>query len=195
MKRFFYATEKGTKMIGITGAQDGVGVTHFSIALANYAANVLQKKVVYLSLEDKNEIATMLTQNQPEYEFMNVRYCSYVTSIRISELWNEGYDYMILDFGQDYDRHRAEFLRCEKKMILGSLIPWKRSYFCRMMEKIKMETHYKTWDYYALFGIKEDKKEFKIDYGIPLRTLPFIEDPFQIKKETYAFFQEAVSFD
>lgn len=195
MKRFFYETEKRTKMIGVTGVAAGVGATHFSIALANYVANVLQQKVVYISFEEKSEVSNMILSKQQEYEFMNVCYCSCATAIRISELWNEGYDYMILDFGKDFPTYRAEFLRCEKKVVLGSLILWKKAYFDQRMETLKKEMHYETWDYYALFGIKEDKKEFKIDYGISIRTFPYIEDPFQIKKETYAFFQEALSFD
>jgi len=194
MKRFF--REKGSKtiVIGVIGTHAGTGVTHFSIALANYISSVVAKEVIYLSMDHKKELQNFMGSEQKKFEIMGVSYLSDATSIELSEEWNNIYDYMILDMGHNYENNRTEFLRCDKKIIIGSLSPWKKQYYDTIMHSIEVEKNYKNWDYYAIFGIKEDKKEFKKKFDISIRTLPFLEDSFHIKKEQYAFFQEASFF-
>lgn len=43
----------------------------------------------------------------------------------VPRLLNMGYDYLILDLGSLNESAAAEFLRCDRKIVLGSLALWK----------------------------------------------------------------------
>lgn len=122
--------------IGVTGCCSGIGVTHLSIALCSFCASKLGKKTAFLEFHGRNEISQLFPQAHPAvsdseaaeqkcFHLNGIDYYSNVSSSDIPALLNMGYHYLIFDMGGFGEMDFQEFLRCDRKLILGSLAPWK----------------------------------------------------------------------
>ena len=102
-------------------------------------------------------------------------------------------DRAIIDGGSEFYRIRREFLRCDRKLILVSLSPWKRKELEYFMSVIwEEEKCLDNVTFLAQFGMKKDKKDFQKQYRIPIHTLPFMEDPLHLKEAERLFFTTLV---
>ncbi len=109
------------------------------------------------------------------------------------EYIRQGYEYYIIDGGSEFYRIRREFLRCDRKLILVSLSPWKRKELEYFMSVIwEEEKCLDNVTFLAQFGMKKDKKDFQKQYRIPIHTLPFMEDPLHLKEAERLFLKTLV---
>ena len=115
------------KSIGIFGVQQGVGVTHLCTALTHYCADCLKSHTALVELSGNHELEELQKQQQGKWGRPDRKhYFANAESDNMPEYIRQGYEYYIIDGGSEFYRIRREFLRCDRKLILVSLSPWKR---------------------------------------------------------------------
>lgn len=196
--RFTRKTEKNPKaaeIIGIAGSSRGVGVTHFSIMTANYLYGVKNRRTVVLEWNDSGDfqrIEEICCKNpvpKPTSETFNILEVSYVKRAGKTELLkciNQEYDAIVIDFGSDFKKIREEFLRCNRKILIGSFSEWKIGAFIALISGKKSKDG--RWFFLAAPGNHHMREEVGKMFHITIRQLPESEDAFEITGDNMAFF-------
>ena len=106
-----------------------------------------------------------------------------------------GYDYLILDLGSLNESTVAEFLRCDRKIVLGSLALWKAWSYEEFFKQFDSFTNLgEGYHYLVQMGTFRNHSGFSRQHSISMQEVPFIKDPFHIEKEHFLFFDELLSF-
>lgn len=118
----------------------------------------------------------------------SVDYYPAVTTDEVPALLNQGYDCLIFDVGTLGDSMFSEFLRCDRKLILGSLAPWKsweyEAFFQKLTDTMDVGEGF---DYLVQTGSIKELASFSKTHHIKMQVVPFIKDPFHIEKELFPF--------
>lgn len=184
--------------IGVTGCCSGIGVTHLSIALCSFCASKLGKKTAFLEVHGRNEISQFFPEaGQNRFHLSGIDYYSNISSNDIPALLNMGYHYLILDMGSFGEIDFQEFLRCDRKLVLGSLAPWKAKTNQEFFQYYSNTANLGEGFFYLVqTGDIKNILTFSKTYHISRRNIfqiPFIKNPFCIKKELFLLFQELLS--
>lgn len=116
-------------------------------------------------------------------------YYPHVKSEEIPTLMNRRYDYLILDMGSQNEADLSEFLRCNRKLVLGSLAPWKvQSYLAFFDQFHHICNVRKDFCYFSQWGSEKDNRTFSKAHHISMQNIPFIRNPFCIEKQLFLFF-------
>lgn len=102
-----------------------------------------------------------------------------------------GYDDILIDFGVLEEGDTAEFLRCEKQFVVASFSEWQQENL-REFAMERERTEKESWQYLAVFGSDETRKEFWRRFGILSRRIPFSADAFSVTEECGIFFEKLV---
>lgn len=125
---------------------------------------------------------------RPHIRICRTDYYPLVTADEIPALYNQGYDCLVLDAGTLEEGLLPEFLRCDRKLVLGSLAPWKsreyEAFFQKFTDNIDLR---KGFDYLVQTGNAKESASFSKTHHIYLQTVPFIKNPFRIEKELFPF--------
>ena len=183
---------KERKTIGFLGVEAGVGTTHIAIAAANYAANEWGMSTAVAELGRHLCISSMDEDEAGSDCFVRERVCYYpqVLSMHVPQLLNASHELFVLDLGCEQENWQ-EFLRCDLKYLVASLSPWRVNQAERFMENHECEPikNYIT-ALLTVTGNVYEKKRFQRAYHVPVRTIPFIPDPFLLVKDQLPFFQQ-----
>lgn len=204
MKKLICRKKKGkntqVETIGVLASARGIGGTHLSIMLANYLTAKRGKKVALVELDttkgDFRKICDeykSLKKNQETafcFRLYEVDYYSNINKTFLGELYNYGYDYIIMDMGNNYKVNRDDLLRCTKKIIVGSMQEWKRKAFVDIVEKTSVGVSKWEWRYLLLYGSDKDIKLLRKKYKINAGQIPWEPDPFLIHSSNFDFFKE-----
>lgn len=184
--------KKERKTIGFLGVDSGVGTTHLAIAAANYAVNEWGASAAVAELGNRPCIGDLDTEAGGENFFTidGVGYYPHVIPAQMPELLNGAFQYLMLDLGCG-ESGWQEFLRCDLKYVVASLSPWR----IRQAENfVALHTYDHTLNYFTALltvtGSVYEKKKFQQKYHVPVRTVPFIADPFWLVRDQLPFFQE-----
>lgn len=154
MNGFSSRRRKEKLSIGVLGTERGSGVTHLALAAANYIHSGIGRKTAVLELSGRNELQEFIRkEGNTENELLGVKYFFENEASQVPDLYNLEYEAYVLDLGTDYKTAREEFLRCDTKIVIGSISPWKASKYEYFMEQIGFET-YKKWEFMVLYGNK-----------------------------------------
>ena len=116
-------------------------------------------------------------------------YYPYVKSDEIPALMNLGYDYLILDMGSQKEANLSEFLRCNRKLVLGSLAPWKVHTYLAFFDQFdSIYNVRKDFCYFSQWGSEKNNRTFSKANHISMQNVPFIQNPFRIEKQLFLFF-------
>jgi hypothetical protein len=181
--------------IGILGCSAGTGVTHLAIALSNYLASDLGKKTALIEMGQQYALSGLAPMGVGEgFAVGDVHYFPHVEFHKMGHIMNQNYQYLILDLGKDSNEARAEWLRCDGKIIVGSLSPWRKNVFYDVTKRI-VHTLGDTGKctFLSLFGDRVDNKKYSRAMRVPIKSIPYIADPFQPEKEVKTFLQTIVS--
>ena len=184
------------------GCEPGCGVTHLSIALANYCTSKLQYKTACLELNRPGNFMALSPGlsplSVPQTNFCNTGFSIYgadyypaVHPDDIPLLLNADYSYYILDMGDAAQADWNEYLRCDRKLVIGSLAPWKENCYESLFSKYP--TSLKNGDgfvYLVQTGNRHDMKDFAKKNGISMERIPFLPNPFQIGREHFTFLEQ-----
>ncbi len=177
--------------IGIIGTGSGCGTTHLAIALANYLQSGLGKQTAVIEMPGQHDLEHMIRDEcRGKQELFHVQYFTGIGVGKIPEILNSGYEAFVLDCGGDYQAAREEFLRCDRKLVMGSISPWKVSAFEHFMRNIIAIENYQQWEFLVLFADRTDRKRIQKRYKMHLTSVPWIENPFYLKKEDLIFLQK-----
>lgn len=184
--------QKERKTVGFFGVDSGVGTTHTAIAAANYAVNEWGVSAAVAEMGNRPCLWDLSDGRGNENHFMidGVGYYPQIEPEEMPQLLNSVYQYLILDIGCD-ERCWQEFLRCDLKYVVASFSPWRIRRAEQFME-LHEEEHSKNY-FTALLtvtGSVYEKRKFQQKYHVPVRTIPFIADPFWLGKDQLSFFQE-----
>ena len=178
--------------------ESGVGTTHLAVAAANYVANEWGIRTAFVELSDRPCICHLDTDQSGEAYFSEdgVRYYPHVASDRLPMLLNGDQSYLIMDLGSGANGWQ-EFLRCDLRYLVASFSPWRISraeqFIVSHMQPDDRAAHKHQTYITALLtvtGNVYEKKRFQQLYHVPVRTVPFMADPFRLGKDQLAFFQE-----
>ncbi|MGN0484869.1 MAG: hypothetical protein ACI4HI_15090 [Lachnospiraceae bacterium] len=190
MRRRFERAQKC--VIGIMGATNGVGTTHLAIALTNFFSDIKRKKTALLEINEHGQLATMLP-DEGAFTIKNAIYYPQVDPRDVPGLCNGAQEITILDLGSEYQKNRLEFLRCDKKIVIGSMCPWKQESYLHFLDMLQQEENYRQWLHcLILFGDKKDKRKISSEYHISAFSVPFIADPFHLNKKEMTFIKKLV---
>lgn len=194
--------------IGITSCSCGIGVTHLAVALCSFCASKLGKKTAFLEFHGKNEISQLFRESEHNasgktecaqqcFHLSGVDYYPNINSSDIPALLNMGYHYLILDMGSVWETDFQELLRCDRKLILGSLAPWKTNTWHTFFEAMNDRVNSGEGLYYLVqTGNLKSILSFSKTFQVSRRNIfqiPFIKNPFCIEKDLFLFFQELIS--
>lgn len=182
--------------IGLIGCHPGCGVTHFAIALSSFCGSKLRKKTALLEMHGREELSALNLTDKNTIHFLchGADYYPCFNSEKLPYLLNCGYEYFILDFGNIQEADRQEFLRCDRKLVLGSMVPWKiQSFEHFFTTSYNEEAIGRGFTYLVQSGSYKNIVEFSKRHHITMQSIPFIKNPFRIGKEHFSFLQEVVS--
>ena len=188
--------EEGPRVIGIGSTGHCVGCTHFAIMMANYLAGYRRRKTALLEWNrsgdfEKLEIAcTGKVRREKHFRVLDVDYYKAAGTTEFSGVLNGNYDDILIDFGVLKEERISEFLRCGKQFVIGSFSEWQETAFREFIQKHRTEKE--RWNYLAVFGSEETRREFKRRPGIVSERIPFSVDAFSVTKEYSRFFERFV---
>ena len=184
--------QKERKTIGFYGVDSGVGTTHLTVAAANFAVNEWGVSAAVAELGSRPCIRDMdvCEQDGDHFAIDGVDFYPQMESAQMLQLLNSAYRYLMLDMGCD-ESCWQEFLRCDLKYVVASFSPWRIRQAENFMD---LHEHDHSINYITALltvtGNVYEKKKFQRKYHVPVRTIPFVADPFRLAKDQLSFFQE-----
>lgn len=194
----FYFDRNETKAhitIGILGCHPGAGVTQLAISLSTYCASRRRLRTACLELHKRSELARLIPESAlADSIHRHALQCSKAPDA-VPRLLNMGYDYLILDLGSLNESAAAEFLRCDRKIVLGSLALWKAWSYEEFFKQFNNFTNLgEGYHYLVQVGTFQNHSVFSRQHSISMQEVPFIKNPFHIEKEHFLFFDILLSF-
>ena len=189
--------DQKTRLIGIAAAGHSVGCTHFSIMLLNYLAGYRRRRAALMEwnstgdLERLEKDCTGMVRESSAYRVLEADYFKHAGPRELAMALGAGYDDILIDFGVLEEGDTAEFLRCEKQFVVASFSEWQQENL-REFAMERERTEKESWQYLAVFGSDETRKEFWRRFGILSRRIPFSADAFSVTEECGIFFEKLV---
>lgn len=177
------------------GASARVGTTYLTILLASYMAGVFGKKTAVLEMNRHGDFLSICRKQKKQqrecicFRLRGVDYYPFAAEGTIADCLNQGYECIVMDFGNEYLQGRKEFLRCQKKIVTGSLADWEMERFMDFMKWTQMDNA-KDWMYAAFLGDGKNRKQAENVCRISIAKIPFLESPYWIDETVMRFFQE-----
>lgn len=169
----------------------GTGSTRLAIALANYFASYLKKKVAIgevgegnLSDMSEENVSSKHTVSEDKslvgFRRMKVDYYPYINKESITVLESEPYDAIIWDYKNISHGYMSSFKRCDRRLFLCNIAIYNRRSFCQI--KNLFENDIVNVEVYSYLLNKKDKKWFRNSISrskvlSDVRELRLIEDP------------------
>ena len=127
------------RVIGVCGAGKGTGVTHFCIMAASYLSGVPRKKTALLEWNCSKDFAAMekickgrISQIE-FFSILDVDYYKQSCGTVLADCLEKEYEYIIIDFGVLTKDNREDFVRCRRKLVIGSCIEWRLGAFMEIL--------------------------------------------------------------
>ena len=188
--------EKKTRLIGVGGTGPCVGCTHFSIMLLNDLAGFRRRKAALLEwncsddFEKLERVCTGRNRKEKPFRILDADFYKAAGAMELAAAFERNYDDILIDFGVLTDDRISEFLRCEKQFVIGSLSEWQEEAFRRFVREHGPGK--KSWEYLAVFGSEESRKEFMRRPGVVVKRIPSSADAFSVTKECSVFFEKLI---
>ncbi len=197
--------QPGKLVIGVIGTHHGSGVTHLSILLANYLSEWLGKNIAYIECYPQKDIQYMQyiyegksmrgEESTGEKNFFTIHRVTYYKSVRpvdLAEIIGDSYDCVVLDLGMDFIKNKHEFFRCDRKLVVSSLAPWKQRELERFIELTCHMNQSDEWLYMIPFGQSKEMKQVGKEFQRQFFGVPYEPNPFSLSAETIHLFQKLI---
>lgn len=181
---------RGPRITGICGAGRSVGTTHLAVWSANYLASCRQKKTAVVEWSSHSDfIRLRLDDKKPQaaraFRLLEVDYYPQGEKEALAACIRSGYEEILIDFGSMRQEIRAEWFRCQVRILTASLSEWKLEAFLEFLAK--EEELGEGWNCMAAFGSETIRYEIEKQFRIPVERIPFSEDAFQVDKAAMAW--------
>ena len=184
--------KKKPEIIGVGGIGKSVGCTHFSIMLVNYLAGYQRQNTALLEWNSTGDFAnvecvcTGKQKVEKPYRVLEVDYYKRAGAKEMNDVLEHGYQNIVIDFGDIRDMSCPDFLRCDSQFLIGSFSECREKGFREFVRN--HGDGKKSWNYLAVFGSEETRREFRYRPGIVVSRIPFSADAFVVTEETGYFF-------
>ncbi|PXV91008.1 hypothetical protein C8E03_10415 [Lachnotalea glycerini] len=187
--------------VAILGTEKGNGVTHLAIMLGNYITSKLLKRTAILELNRSRAFLQLQEsygkniKKETSLNYFEISQVSYYYNVQIEmlgKIYNEEYEYIILDMGTNNVSNIDEFLKCDIKIMLGNLKPWKNKVYFQYIEDQIALGYAEKIKFVVQSGTFVDICEVKKAYGIDMSSAPFEPDPFLIHGCNFEFLNQLI---
>ncbi|MCM1308302.1 MAG: hypothetical protein NC223_06860 [Butyrivibrio sp.] len=185
-----------TASVGVIGTAGNTGVTHLCVMLAVFLSAVAGARVALAEMNGSGcfRQAEIILDNNFHSKYCKIKklISIYTQSdcSKIAELMSEGFDYVVIDFGCDFEMNRQQFLMCGAKLVVGSLSWWKIHEYVGFAARIRGEASKNRWKFLAVSPIPEGIRYLKKEFGISVGVIPCEPDPFCLGGQSMDFLQE-----
>ena len=182
-KKVKFSKNKSTKLIGVMGTEHGVGTTHFCCMLGVFFAIVRGYSV---AIVEANETGCFrqagIILNTFKHKITKI--ISIYTQSDIGELSrivSMGYEYVIVDYGCNYNTAMESFLMCPSKIIVGSTGWWKLHSYVAFMVIATKEKSSDRWIFTTTNPINKHIRYLEKEFHRDIISIPYEPDPFFLK--------------
>ncbi|MFU0825965.1 MAG: SAM-dependent methyltransferase [Lachnoclostridium sp.] len=199
MKKLDRDKIRGKLVIGLLGTNCGAGVTHFGLMMAHYFSEYQGQKTAFIECGYHNELEYLqralfqTEENSYNGDFFRLGRITFYKNLnlqKIPEVVGGSYDCVILDLGTDMAKHKGEFLRCDKKVVVCSLAIWKQHELENFINNSMHIQDSNQWIYVSPFTTTRIRKEAVKKLGRTIYGIPYEPDPFFLSEEMILFFQK-----
>ncbi len=182
-------------IIGVIGTGHGAGTTHFCFMLAVFMGVVKGHRVAVVEQNESGCFgqAVIILDNFTNSKINKIsKYISiYKKSddYELTEIISMGFDYVIIDYGCNYDTNKSSFLMCPEKIVIGSLSWWKIHLVIQFIIKNGQEKSFRHWIFLTGSPVMEGIKYIKKEFDINILIIPYEPDPFCLSDRSLKFFQ------
>lgn len=188
-------------IIGLIGTHRGVGVTYIGLMLAFYVGEELGKRTAFLECNNHHDMCLIQSSyewswnDDVSFGFHQITCYKEVTNTRIAEILNEDYECIILDFGDDFQLQREEFLRCGTKVIIGGRSEWEKQKLIQFAVSKEIIRGSSKWLYLIPLASDQDTFRMKCKMDRKIWPVPFTKEPTTPSKKTNLLFHQLLNFD
>ena len=181
-----------TKVIAVVGASAGVGVTHTVICISHHLCRNKQKVACIEMSTDVNSFTHIqksiegnhfvCNDSNIRFEIDGVHYWRQRVKEDVIGLLGSGYDYLVIDLGNEFDEASVEeFLRADLSIVVGSGAEWRH---LDMIHFFSTYAHYKNKNWVCclplapIHSVKNLRKKLNHSniYALPIQKDPFYGD-------------------
>ncbi len=178
-------------LFGFMGLSRGAGTTHMAVSTAAYCSSYRGMKTAYIELSGHNDIENLREyETDTPFNIYGVDYYPGVNDDRIYEILNSDYDCTVMDLGSVSEKKIREFAICDRKILLGIFSPWNERKLLLSLTEILSDKKINSHVSGLIGGSDSIKRDISRKYNIPVRSLPFIPDAFNVRSADRAFFNE-----
>jgi hypothetical protein len=201
MKKLNKEKAQGKLIIGLIGTHTGAGVTHLGILLAVYLSECLGYKTAFIECGRKNDMKFLQEhfyhpgEEQYTQDFFALNRVTVYQNRSLAglpEIIGDEYDCVILDLGTDLAKHKSEFLRCDKKIVIGSLAVWKTHELEKFINTTAHIKNCEQWIYAIPFTTKKAVREAEKKFKRIIYDIPYEPDPFLLSGSCIGLFQKFI---
>lgn len=181
-------------VIGLIGTHRGVGVTHTALMLAFYMGEELGRKTALLECNNHRDLelvqeAYEWSRNEAHsFSFHKITCYKEVLPERIPDIYGEGFECLILDFGDDFQKSREEFLRCTTKIVIGGAAEWELLKLHRFVQNAEIHRGCDSWLYFIPQASDRKVIRFSKEISRKVWSVPHVEEPTMPSRISYRFF-------
>ena len=125
------------------------------------------------------------------FTIYDVDYYPAVSIGEIPQILNHGYCYLLYDFGVLTETNYNEFLRCDRKIVIGSLAPWKEQLYHKFIQSTFIgQKSGEDFYYLVLFGEGNDMQAFRKKISSVHGANSLFQESVSYRKRTVPFLQE-----
>ena len=126
------------------------------------------------------------------FQFFDIDFYPEVIPNQLPDLLEKNYACVLFDMGVLGSATYPEFMRCELKLVAGSISPWKMGIYRNWLDKNQTIWKTNSEDIILLgnLGGKTEINRWKSQFRIPIRAVPYLENPFQLTSSDWTFFKE-----
>ncbi|MCR4946789.1 MAG: hypothetical protein K5929_07605 [Lachnospiraceae bacterium] len=189
-----FAGRKQEKIhFGFMGLSRGAGTTHMAVSTAAYCSSYRGMKTAFIELSGHNDIESLREyEASTPFNIYGVDYYPCVNGDTIYEILNSDYDCTVMDLGSVPEKKTREFAICDRKILLGIFSPWNEKKLFLSLDEILSDKKINYRVSGLIGGSDSIKRDVSRKYNIPVRSLPFIPDAFNIRSADRAFFNEII---
>lgn len=122
---------------------------------------------------------------------MGITFFPEITLSKLPEVLQLNYDYFVLDMGILNPYTAYEFTRCNLKLMVGDLSPWKKEKTLKSLEQILQKTniHQEQVIFLGNPMIKESISSRYVKGFSKIMTVPYISNPFHLSSKDFVFYE------
>ena len=174
--------------IGICSLQHNAGTTCLSFACANYLCSKLNQPTALVERNGTHAFRRLHPGKGEHFKSYGIDFYPDAGEFSCSDL---SHTWRLFDYGVITDTHMAEFLRCDRRLVLLDLSPWNRELTEELFERAFGSGRNK--EQITLLGNPAPTGRLSsssVFYGRDILTIPYLPNPFHLTPDDFGVFEK-----